>query len=96
MGRGFYIRRFSSDTWCLLGKAFPGTQVPQALVCDVIVVGDSICARKNFLGLDFRGGGLFVAGFEDGHEGFLWDVDRADALHALLAFFLLFEEFAFT
>src|SRR6266852_6172843 len=42
---------------------------------------------------------LFVAGggyFEDGEEGFLRDVDLADALHALLAFFLFFEEFAFT
>src|ERR1700687_655579 len=44
-----------------------------------------------------RKGLLLVAGgshFEDGQEGFLRDVDLADALHALFAFFLLFEEFA--
>jgi hypothetical protein len=35
-----------------------------------------------------------IPGFEDGHEGFLGDVDRADALHALFAFLLFFEEFA--
>ena len=43
--------------------------------------------------------GLFVVGaagdFEDGEERFLRNIDAADALHALLAFFLLFEEFAF-
>src|SRR6185437_16560121 len=33
--------------------------------------------------------------FEDGHEGFLGDIDAADALHALLAFFLLLEQLAF-
>src|SRR6266436_644744 len=41
---------------------------------------------------------LFVAGggyFEDGEEGFLRNIDLADALHALFAFFLFFEEFAF-
>ncbi len=41
---------------------------------------------------------LFVVGgagyFEDGEEGFLGDVDAADALHALFAFLLLFEELA--
>src|SRR5260370_40039740 len=43
--------------------------------------------------------GLFIASllisrrcdFEDGEEGFLGDVDLADALHALFAFFLFFE-----
>ena len=37
---------------------------------------------------------FFVAGggyFEDREEGFLRDVDLADALHALFAFFLLLE-----
>src|SRR5438093_4053702 len=40
---------------------------------------------------------FFVGGgnFEDGEEGFLRDVHLADALHAALAFFLFFEEFAF-
>ncbi len=33
--------------------------------------------------------------FKDGEEGFLRDVDLADALHALFAFFLFFEELAF-
>src|SRR5258708_32202839 len=33
--------------------------------------------------------------FQDGEEGFLRDVDLADALHAALAFFLFFEKFAF-
>src|ERR1700687_3594223 len=33
--------------------------------------------------------------FEDGEECFLRDVDLADAFHALLAFFLFFEEFTF-
>jgi len=33
--------------------------------------------------------------FQNGEEGFLRDVHLADALHAALAFFLLFEEFAF-
>src|SRR5204863_8905268 len=33
--------------------------------------------------------------FENGEEGFLRDVHLADALHAALAFFLFFEEFAF-
>ena len=33
--------------------------------------------------------------FQDGEEGFLRNVDFADALHAFLAFFLAFEEFAF-
>src|SRR5260370_1966753 len=40
----------------------------------------------------------FVSGGRDlqnGEEGFLRNVDLADALHAALAFFLLFEEFAF-
>src|SRR6266851_5192660 len=41
----------------------------------------------------------FVVGrgshFEDGEEGFLRNVDLADALHAALAFFLFFEEFTF-
>jgi len=32
---------------------------------------------------------------EDGHEGFLGDVDGADGLHPLLALFLFVEEFAF-
>src|SRR5712671_6912735 len=32
--------------------------------------------------------------FEDGEEGFLRDIHLADALHAALAFFLFFEEFA--
>ncbi len=35
-----------------------------------------------------------LADFEDGEEGFLWDVDFADALHALFAFFLLVEQLA--
>src|SRR6266849_882366 len=34
--------------------------------------------------------------FQNGEEGFLGDIDLADALHALLAFFLFFEEFALT
>src|SRR6266436_5269784 len=42
---------------------------------------------------------LFVVGrrgnFEDREEGFLRDVNLADALHAAFAFFLFFEEFAF-
>ena len=39
---------------------------------------------------------LFGGGnFENGEEGFLGDVDLADALHAAFAFFLFFEEFAF-
>ena len=39
---------------------------------------------------------FFVAGdFQDGEEGFLGDVDLADALHAVFAFFLFFKEFAF-
>src|SRR6202040_1985895 len=41
---------------------------------------------------------LLVAGggyFEDGEEGFLGDVDLADALHALFSFFLFFEKFTF-
>src|SRR5713101_2658618 len=33
--------------------------------------------------------------FQNGEEGFLGDIDLADALHALLAFFSFFEEFAF-
>ena len=37
---------------------------------------------------------LIFADFEDGEEGLLGDVDLADALHALFAFFLLFEELA--
>ena len=35
------------------------------------------------------------ADFEAGEEGFLGDVDLADALHALFAFFLFVEEFLF-
>jgi hypothetical protein len=45
-----------------------------------------------------RGSLLFVAGggyFEDGEESFLRDVYLADALHALFAFFLFLEKFAF-
>jgi len=45
-----------------------------------------------------RESGLFVftaVDFQDGKESFLRDVDLADALHALFAFFLFFEEFAF-
>jgi hypothetical protein len=41
---------------------------------------------------------LFVAGgshFEDCEEGFLRDIDLADAVHALFAFFLFLEKFAF-
>src|ERR1700733_14711369 len=41
---------------------------------------------------------FFVAGrgyFEDGEERFLRDVHLADAFHALFAFFLFLEEFAF-
>src|SRR5258707_13328795 len=42
-------------------------------------------------------GRLLVVGgrgdLEHGEEGFLRNVDLADALHAALAFFLLFEEF---
>src|SRR6266849_2615543 len=40
---------------------------------------------------------LFVSSgshFEDGEKGLLWNVDLADALHALFAFFLFFEELA--
>src|ERR1700687_3345501 len=44
------------------------------------------------LKLFFVGGGSHL---QDGEEGLLRDVDLADALHAALAFFLLFEEFAF-
>src|SRR4051812_4367361 len=36
-----------------------------------------------------------LLGFQDLDEGFLGDVDLADALHPLLTFFLLLEEFAF-
>src|SRR5258708_5562391 len=39
--------------------------------------------------------GLFLAYFENREEGLLRDVDLADPLHALLAFLLLLEEFAF-
>src|SRR5258708_39899609 len=45
-----------------------------------------------------KSGSIFVAGggnFEDGEEGFWWDFHLADTLHAALAFFLFFEEFAF-
>ena len=31
---------------------------------------------------------------QDGHEGSLGDLDAADGLHALLALFLLLEQFA--
>ena len=37
---------------------------------------------------------LIIPRIEDGHEGFLGDGDLADHLHALLALFLLFEQFA--
>src|SRR5689334_4507296 len=39
---------------------------------------------------------FLVAGFEDGHEGFLGDFYAADLLHALFALFLFFEELALT
>src|SRR5579872_761801 len=41
---------------------------------------------------------LLVAGrsnLQNGEEGFLGNIDLADALHALFALFLFFEEFAF-
>ncbi len=38
---------------------------------------------------------MLFAEFEDGEEGLLGDFDAADGLHALLALFLLFEQFAF-
>src|SRR3989454_12214602 len=40
---------------------------------------------------------FFVGGrnFQNCEKGFLRDIDLADALHALLAFFLFFEELAF-
>ena len=40
------------------------------------------------------GGGLVAAEAEDGHEGFLRDLDVADHLHPLLALFLLLEQLA--
>jgi hypothetical protein len=36
-----------------------------------------------------------LANLEDGQKGFLGDIDAADALHALLAFFLLLQQLAF-
>src|SRR3712207_4102164 len=42
-----------------------------------------------------HGSGTFLlVDLQDGEEGFLGDLDFADALHALLALFLLFEELA--
>ena len=40
--------------------------------------------------------GLLRADGQNAHEGFLGDFDAADGLHALLTFFLLFEQFALT
>src|SRR5229473_2367577 len=67
-----------------------GTQSLLLLVCCVGLersTGCSWCERLLVVGR--RGN------FENGEEGFLRDVDLADALHAALAFFLFFEEFAF-
>ena len=38
---------------------------------------------------------LLLVDFQHGQEGFLRDFDFADALHALFAFFLFFQQFAF-
>src|SRR5437660_2721143 len=67
-----------------------GRPSPLPLVCCVGLERSRGCSwrRESFV-VGRRGN------FEDGEEGFLRDVHLADALHAALAFFLFFEEFAF-
>src|SRR6266581_9328886 len=56
----------------------------------------SFCFAYNSA-LKTANGLLFIRGghFQHREEGFLRNIHLADALHAALAFFLLFEEFAF-
>src|SRR5207248_9677418 len=51
-------------------------------------------ARMRAYGLELQPLAAF-AHFQDREEGFLRDIDAADSLHALLAFFLFFQELAF-
>ena len=51
-------------------------------------------ARMRAYGLELQTLAAF-AHFQDREEGFLRDIDAADPLHALLAFFLFFQELAF-
>ncbi len=62
------------------GHKFAVRAVPEMAIFLLFVLRLQIVSRD-----------LFFADFEDGEECFLGDVDFADALHALLSFFLLIE-----
>src|SRR5690349_960733 len=68
----------------------PGTTVGGG--CVTIQIRSSDAAGRGFIPRSQRR--PLIARLEDGHERFLRNVNTADALHALFAFLLLFEQLA--